>query len=190
MNGAGRSRWSLRLALIGGMAVGAAVLSGLLFLLHETLRWLEGAAPVALAVSLVVVFGLEISGLIGRLAGNWRVPAHWVTDEGVRTGLVWGTALGSGLVTEAPYGVLHAALIVAAVSPATWPVIAVPALFALGRLLVTLHPGTRQAVIDRMDVMVNVAGRSLPTSMLVARLSSRAVLLVAAVVAVAGAISA
>lgn len=169
--------------------MGASVLSTVLFGLHQALRWLGATAPLLLALSLVGVLVLEVTGFISRLAGNWRVPAQWVKDGGAKTGLVWGTALGSGLVTEAPYGVLHAALIVAVITPETWPVVVVPALFAAGRLLVTLHPRTRQAVLDHMDVMVTIAGRPISSSMLLARLSSRGVLFVATVVAVASAVT-
>ncbi len=122
------------------------------------------------------------------MAANRRVPADWVQDGGSKAGLVWGTALGSGLVTEAPYGVLHAALVLAILSPESWPVVAVPPMYGACRLLVTLAPGIRSAILAKTDARIEVAGRDLAVSLLFARLSSRITLLVVTGWAVIGAV--
>lgn len=154
--------------------------------LNHIARSLGHIAPGALAFGLALVLALDLSGFIGRIAGNRTVPAGLVSGNGWQAGVVWGSALGSGVVVEAPYGLIHASLLFAVLVPVTWPVLAVPLLFASGRLLVILNNRIRRTVINGMDKFIRVGGRELPASLLVARVSSRAILFLATLVAVAG----
>jgi hypothetical protein len=173
LEGAGRSRRLLVGSLVLGMVLGTSALGAVLWGLHEIVSS-SGYLTAGVLVALLV---LEFSNRGHWLAANRRVPAGWVQDGGWRAGLVWGGALGSGLVTEAPYAVLHAALALAVLSPTVWGVVLVPAVFGAARLLVILVPKVRRAILDRTGTMVVVAGREIPASMLVARLCSRFTLL-------------
>jgi len=177
VEGAGRSRRRLITALFLGMALGGAALMFALGLLHYGARSYGLLSPYAVALALAVLLVLELTGGIRRLAMNRRVPAGWVRDGGARAGLIWGTALGSGLATEAPYGVLHASLALAVLNPASWPVVAVPITFGTGRLMIIAIPGIRRGIVDKAQVTLEIAGRTIPTGMLIARVSSRVTLL-------------
>jgi hypothetical protein len=187
LNGAGRSRRAmlngvLAVSLLGGALVLAAVTYGL----HGLAAQLGTRRPLIAALLLAVLIVLEFTDRTRWLAGNRRVPASWVTDEGWRAGLIWGAALGSGLVTEAPFGVLHAALILAVLSPVSWPAIAAPLLFGVCRLLISVIPAVRARIIDVADRFVTIAGRNVSVGFLAARLCSRVALLVVAALALAG----
>jgi hypothetical protein len=159
------------------MILGGAALMIALGLLHYGARSYGLLTPSAVALVLAVLLVLELTGGIRRLAMNRRVPAGWVRDGGARAGLIWGTALGSGLATEAPYGVFHASLALAVLNPASWPVVAVPITFGTGRVIVTAIPGIRRGIIDKAQLTLEIAGRTIPVGMLIARVCSRVTLL-------------
>jgi hypothetical protein len=187
LNGAGRSRLVILNGVLAvSMLAGALVLAAVTYGLHRLAAGLGTRRPLIAALLLAVLIVLEFTDRTRWLAGNRRVPASWVADEGWRAGLIWGAALGSGLITEAPFGVLHAALILAVLSPASWPAIAVPLLFGVFRLLISVTPAVRVRIIDLADRFVTIAGRSVSVGFLVARLCSRVVLLLVAALALAG----
>jgi hypothetical protein len=177
VEGAGRSRRRLLTALFLGMVLGVAALVIVLGLLHYGARSYGLLSLPAVALVLAVLLILELTGGIRLLAMNRRVPPGWVRDGGARAGLVWGAALGSGLATEAPYGVLHASLALAVLNPASWPVVAVPITFGTGRLIVTAIPGIRRGIVERAQLTLEIAGRTIPAGALIARVCSRVALL-------------
>jgi hypothetical protein len=186
LNGAGRPRRAtVNGVLAASMMAGALALAAVTYGLHDLAVRLGSGRPLLAVLLLAALLVLEFSDRTRWLAGNRRVPASWVADESWRAGLIWGTALGSGLVTEAPFGVLHAALILAVLSPASWPAIAAPLLFGLSRVVISVTPGVRDRILDRADRFVTIAGREVSVGFLVARLCSRVVLLAVAAVALA-----
>lgn len=186
LEGAGRSRRLLTATLAAAMMAGALALSAATYGMHALLAPAGRARPLIVVGLLAALLVLEFTGRVSWLSGNRRVPAAWVAGADWKAGLIWGGALGTGLVTEAPFGVLHAALIIAACCPAAWPAVAAPLLFGLARLVMSVTPAVRTQIIGAADSFVRIAGREVSAGFLVARLCSRVALIAAAAIAVAG----
>jgi hypothetical protein len=154
--------------------VGAFVLTVALVLVRFSLSPADSAARhLTLVAVLLGVLAIELMGRTYRLAGNVRVPASLVARTNVRSGFLWGTALGAGLVTEAPYGVLHASLAMAVLAPHWEAVVLVPLVFAVGRGLVTLPGWVRRRILMLTDRAFQLRGRSVSVGISVAVVASR-----------------
>jgi hypothetical protein len=152
--------------LLGGLLLGLTLLPA---------WWLLGVispvAPEVLAgLGLAALIALD---LLGRgthgLAGNRTVPVEWTSGDQRRVAILWGVLLGMGLITEAPFIVLHAGLWAAATQPTPWVVVASGLLFAVGRGLSTAPRRPRRWVLIGMG-----NGRS---PMVIASAASRAAVL-------------
>lgn len=171
-----------------GVATGLAAGSAALLLLVLGTRVFLDALNIArsgrgllLATGILILVAAELFGAAPRLAANRRVPARWVNPPSLQAGVVWGLALGAGLVTEAPYLMLHAALLLAAVLPSGAAAWQVPMAFALGRMAALSFGPLRRAIeagMSRRVPAANDAGQ--PLTILVARTISRIMLLVIA----------
>jgi hypothetical protein len=93
------------MAYVAAYMLPAAVVWGALALLVWPLTHARGIM-MAVAWLYALVFGvLEILALPFRPPGlSWQVPAQWLKGRSPRVQtLIWGTALGPGLVTRNPY---------------------------------------------------------------------------------------
>jgi len=132
-----------------GLAIGGTSLGlGLVALNRVAATLLNPVNRLAVAsVFMAVLLILQLNGRIGRLAGNFRVPAVWVSAKGTRPRLLWGILLGLGFITEAPFAVLHASVILAILQPIWWIPLAVGVLFALSRSVNSMFKAIRATII-------------------------------------------
>jgi hypothetical protein len=181
---AGRHSLANALGFYLGLLVGAGCLGFVLAALRTVIPLLPADRQYvawAAAGALLLVVDILASP---RLSANMRVPAQWV--KGRRSAsVVWGIALGMAFLTEAPYIVLHFALIGAILLPYPGLAAAAPLAFAAGRGVVTTAPWMRSAVLSGMECRVGTdLGR--PLSIAAASVTSRVcVLLTTAVLTVA-----
>lgn len=105
--------------LAGGLVlgVGVAVASVTVHLLLSDLLALT--LGLILVVALLWAEGTNPGGC--GIAGNFNVPAHWLTVERPgRVGLLWGAILGMGWITKAPFRLYHAVVVFGIIAPLPW----------------------------------------------------------------------
>lgn len=140
-----------------------------------------------LVAALLALLALERRGLIAALAGNFTVPASWVRGADRRAGFLWGAVLGSGVLTQAPYAVFHAAVAAAVLQPSTAVAFACGLAFAAGRFVTSAAAPIRHAILAGMEhrsrSSLPLARRGRAASIAWAASASRAAVVVAGVVA-------
>lgn len=135
-------------------------------------EWRGGLRALVVGCACLILLIMDTRGHTRRLAGNFIVPAGWVMKPDFRTGAFWGTLLGMGLITEAPFIVFHLGLIAAVIHPAWGVPILSGVVFALGRVVAALLPPVRMAIMDSLES----EGRVIPVANLLSHLTVIAVL--------------
>lgn len=108
--------------MLVGSATGGSLLGALLVIAWIPFHLLSTTTrELALAAVIMMLLWVELTRRpLHRLSGDFQVPAAWVSPPSFRSGLLWGTLLGPGLITQAPRGVFFAALAGAILQPLGW----------------------------------------------------------------------
>jgi hypothetical protein len=135
VDGAGRSRKAVILGVVVGSVTGGGLLGVLLVIAWIPFHLLSTTTrELALATVIIVLLWVELTRRpLYRLSGNFQVPAAWVWPPSFRSGLLWGTLLGPGLITQAPRGVFFAALAASVLQPLWWVAGLAGIVFAVSR---------------------------------------------------------
>jgi hypothetical protein len=131
-----------------GSAIGGSLLGALLVIAWIPFQLLSTTTrELALASVIIVLLWAEFTRRPLHLSGDFQVPAPWVSPPSFRTGLLWGTLLGPGLITQAPRGVFFAALAGAILQPLWWVASLVGITFGLSRASVSAVGWARARVL-------------------------------------------
>jgi hypothetical protein len=164
----------------GGSALGAAV-----WLVRQPLPSLATSSRwTAAAIAVAALLAFELTGKTYLLARNLRVPTRFVSRANPRAGLIWGAALGAGLITEAPFGILHASLLLAVLAPSGYAAVTTSFAFAVCRGLVILPNWTRRRILVLTDEVIVLKGHEVSRGVLAAGAASRLSLIFLAVASI------